>query len=164
MGKAIKKATCRDLAGKTYEVDADQLKFRPSVYGVAVKDGKIMLSKQYDGYDFPGGGVDLGETLQEALVREYKEETGFDISVGDLLWYQDSFYHDPDHDVHGYWQSLLFYYRCEVVGGEPSVAGAMPDEQQYIDLPEWVDLAKAKDAKWYTTANVQQILSLAQKL
>lgn len=162
MGKVVKNVQCRDLAGKLYEAEAEGLIFRPSVYGVAVKDGKVLLSKQYDGYDFPGGGVDKGETVHDALVREYKEETGFDIRVGDMMWYQDMFYHNPDVPD-AFWQCLMFYYRCEIVGGEPSVAGAMPDEQQYIDLPEWLNLEDAKKARFYTTADVQAILSAAEK-
>ncbi len=48
-----KKITCRKIDGTTVEVLASELSFRPSVYGVAIQDGKVLLSPQFgDGYDF----------------------------------------------------------------------------------------------------------------
>ncbi len=51
---------------------------RPTVRGIIEKDGKLALihKKEYDYYAFPGGGIDEGETYEEALIREVKEETG----------------------------------------------------------------------------------------
>ncbi len=52
---------------------------RTGVYGVAVENDKILLIKQHRGpfagkYDFPGGGIEFGETPEEALRREFVEE------------------------------------------------------------------------------------------
>ena len=75
--------TCHDINGNLFEISVDQLSFRPSVYGVIIKDGKVLLSKQWDGYDFPGGAIEPGETIHEALIREifmvliYKNNTKF---------------------------------------------------------------------------------------
>ena len=51
---------------------------RPSVRGIILRDGKIamMHSKKYDYYKFPGGGIEPGETLEETLIREVREESG----------------------------------------------------------------------------------------
>ena len=51
---------------------------RPTVRGIIEKDGKLALvhKKEYDYYAFPGGGIDAGETYEEALIREVREETG----------------------------------------------------------------------------------------
>lgn len=51
---------------------------RPTVRGIIEKDGKLALihKKEYDYYAFPGGGINEGETYEEALIREVKEETG----------------------------------------------------------------------------------------
>jgi len=69
MDKQNKKVICHDLNEKEFEVDADKLIFRPSIYGVLIEDNKVLLSKQWDGYDMPGGGVNIHETLEEALKR-----------------------------------------------------------------------------------------------
>ena len=60
---------------------------RVTVKGLYMKDGKIMLCRDETGFDFdapavwelPGGGWDFGETFEETLKREAKEEMGLEI-------------------------------------------------------------------------------------
>jgi len=51
---------------------------RPSVRGIIVSDGRIamMHSLKYDYYKLPGGGIEEGESLEDTLVREVREESG----------------------------------------------------------------------------------------
>jgi 8-oxo-dGTP diphosphatase len=60
------------------------------VGGVIVQDGKAIIVKRandpYKGqWSIPGGRVELGESLAEALVREMREETGLDVEIGPLI-------------------------------------------------------------------------------
>lgn len=49
-------------------------------------DGKVLMARHPKrGWDFPGGQVEIGETLTQALIREVKEETGMDILVQGLI-------------------------------------------------------------------------------
>jgi len=63
------------------------------VNGVLIEDGKILLVEQDVSatrkWAHPGGKPEFGETLEQALIREFKEETGLDVAVGDLLYVTD---------------------------------------------------------------------------
>lgn len=54
---------------------------RPSVRGIIIRDGKIAMvhSPKYNYYKFPGGGIEAGETMEEALIREVAEESGLQV-------------------------------------------------------------------------------------
>ena len=63
-----------------------------AAHALIAKDGKYLLTKRSlqndyvpEKYDLPGGSLKLGETLQEGLVREVKEETGLEIEILDIL-------------------------------------------------------------------------------
>ena len=60
------------------------------VAAIIKKDDKIFATQRgygdfKDGWEFPGGKIEPGETPEEALVREIKEELDADIKVGDLV-------------------------------------------------------------------------------
>ncbi|MFI8005982.1 NUDIX hydrolase [Streptomyces sp. NPDC086010] len=68
----------------------------PSVTAVACNDaGEVLLIHKTDNnlWALPGGGVDVGESVADAAVRETKEETGFDVVVTGLV----GLYTDPGH-------------------------------------------------------------------
>lgn len=142
-----RKITCRTIQGEKREVRVGDLTFRPSVYGVIVKDGKVLLVPQWDGYDFPGGGVHEGEPILEALKREVKEETGMDVVSGELLLAQDDFFIHPRSEKP--FHSILMFYRCEAVGGELSDAGFTEFEKQIARTAEWVDIDTIPTLKFY---------------
>lgn len=74
--------------------------FSYRVAGVLIHAGKVLLQRPPDdnangvgaGYAFPGGHVSFGETSQDALIREFKEEIGADIRPLRLLWIGENFF------------------------------------------------------------------------
>ncbi|MCQ2506146.1 MAG: NUDIX domain-containing protein [Lachnospiraceae bacterium] len=90
---------------------------RPSVRGICVKDGKVLLiyAPKYDYYKFAGGGLNEGESHEDALMREMREETGYIVKretikpYGHVLRIQKSF-----DDENASFVQDNFYYWCEV--------------------------------------------------
>jgi len=68
----------------------------PTVGALIVnKEGKILLTKShkwFDKYTLPGGHIEVGETMKEAIIREVKEETGLDVEVAELLLMQEAIF------------------------------------------------------------------------
>ena len=82
--------------------------------------GQVLLQRRGDSnkWGFPGGAIELGETPQQAAVREVKEETGLDVEVTRLIGvYSDTDMVYPNGDRA---QSIVIAYEFKVVGGELS--------------------------------------------
>ena len=120
-------------AGKVYE--------RPSARAIILKDGKVLLNHiaVHDCYEFPGGGIEAGETPEEALQREVTEETGQIVVPESIREFgivirrqRDS--KDPD----GIFEQLNYYYLCDVT--EETIP-RKPDEHEIVEgaEPVWVD-------------------------
>ena len=82
--------------------------------------GEVLLQRRGDSskWGFFGGAIEPGETPEMTAVRETKEETGLDVSVGRLI----GVYTDPDitYPNGDQAQSIVIAYELQVVGGELS--------------------------------------------
>jgi ADP-ribose pyrophosphatase YjhB (NUDIX family) len=142
--------------------DSCGLAFRPSVYEVAIKDDQVLLVPQWDGYDFPGGGVDLGELLTDTLIREVKEETGLDARPGQIILVQDDFFFHPNKKKP--FQTPLLYFLCDIIGGEISTEGFDGDEKKYAKKAEWVPIEKIDSLKFFNPIDSVKLIKDAVKL
>ena len=99
------------------------------VYGVLRRGGRVLISAEYVAdvfcWKFPGGGVKPGETAEQALAREFIEETGLAISIGRLL-------HDPG-TLFSPWSKANYTPRYFEVSadGEPVVPAHEPVEMSF---------------------------------
>lgn len=89
---------------------------RVRVAAIVVRDDAILVVQHEKGgrryWLLPGGGVDYGETLVDAVVREVKEETGLGVRVGQLVLANDTI--PPDRHRH----IVNLCFRAELEGGE----------------------------------------------
>jgi mutator protein MutT len=61
-------------------------------------------------WEFPGGKIEKGETFEQCLVREIREELGIDIAVGELV--EDLTHTYPEKTVR------LCFFKCALISGE----------------------------------------------
>jgi len=103
-----------------------------------VREGKIVLVKRgrepFEGkWALPGGFVDSGESVEEACVREAKEETGLDVRVKELV----GVFSNPRRDPRG---TVGIAFLCEAMGGEMK-GGDDAREAAWFPLEELPELA-----------------------
>lgn len=155
---------CVDLHGKKYKVSKAKLKWRPSVYGIIIKDHKVLLSPQYEDncYDLPGGGIEVGESPKQALRREVKEETGIVVKRPRLLGVDTSYY-KPLDKKNQFWQTLLLYYWCDYARGEISTAGFDRYERQYARIAEWFPISELSSIKVASTRDFREYVMKAYR-
>jgi ADP-ribose pyrophosphatase YjhB (NUDIX family) len=114
------------------------------VGGVVVRDGRVLLIRRgkeplYGRWAVPGGTVELGETLEDALVREMEEETGLRVEPIEVLTVFDRIQREGGRVVHHH---VIVDYLCRWRCGEAKaasdaldVAWATPEELGGFDLP-----------------------------
>lgn len=114
----------------------------PSVVAVVQRDDdRILVIHKVDNglWALPGGGHDPGESITRTVVREVKEETGYDVEVDALT----GIYTNPNHvmayDDGEVRQQFSIAFRAHVVGGEP-MTSSESDRVEWLTLDEIADL------------------------
>jgi 8-oxo-dGTP diphosphatase len=102
-----------------------------------MSDGVVLIKRKNEPFEgrwaLPGGFVDIGETVEEAAIREMKEETGLEVEIVRLV----GVYSEPDRDPRGHTVSVAFL--ANPLGGE-FAADTDADEVEVLD-PFSVELA-----------------------
>jgi len=79
---------------------------RPAAYVLVTRGDSLLMcrldqsEKDAGKWTLPGGGLDFGESPEDGAVREAKEETGLDVSLGELIEVQSQVFEFPDRDMH----------------------------------------------------------------
>ncbi|MDO8583594.1 MAG: NUDIX domain-containing protein [bacterium] len=132
-----KQVACRNLFGESVMVDPSVLKFRPSAYGIILHDGKMLLTTMHSTgkYQLPGGGIDLGETMRDALKREIYEECGIEAEIGEPQFFAEYFFfYDPTGQSS---QAYGLYFLCRPLSFD--LKNNDPTDESFN--PQWVPIA-----------------------
>lgn len=119
------------------------------VGAVVVRDGKALVIKRaheprQGEWSLPGGLLELGESLQEAVRREIKEETSLDITVGPIIETFDRVHRDDAGKIR--YHFVIVDFVCWPDGGE-AVAGSDAEGVAWVTAAEIDDYAVNAHAK-----------------
>lgn len=97
-----------DIHGKICQRKSKNFKFRLSVYGLLIEEGYLLFQQNpnIEALCIPGGAVEIDENMEDALKREFLEETGIHVQVGDQISTIEDFFTTGDEDSH----SVLVFY------------------------------------------------------
>jgi 8-oxo-dGTP diphosphatase len=118
-----------------------------------IKDGDKIFATQRgygefkDGWEFPGGKMEPGETPQQALARELKEELAIDVNVGDFLC-------TVDYDYPTFHLTMHCFY-CSVTGGELTLLEH--------EAAKWLKTTELHSVNWLP-ADVEVVAALERNL
>lgn len=106
------------------DISGGSAQFRVAVSALIFDGERILLALRRDieWWNLPGGGMEIGETVDEALCREVSEEIGLEIEVGQLV----GVYSKPQK------QEVVLTFRCNVISGMP-IATEESRECRYFD-------------------------------
>ena len=110
-----------------------------TVDAIALKDGQLILIRRKNppfqgSFALPGGFVDYGETVENAVIREFGEETGLEAEIKEFI----GIYSEPDRDPRGHTVSVVF--ELKITGGK-MLAGDDAADVSLFPLDELPDLA-----------------------
>lgn len=112
--------------------------YRFSVHAVITNnEGNVLLLKQTytdKSWGLPGGGVDPGETIHEAIKRECFEEIGVDILVNAFT----GLYH------HKKFNSQVGIFKCELPKGVSIQLSSEHSEYQWVDVSELSEIQRLR--------------------
>ncbi len=135
---------------------ANAIRLRASI--VVIQDGKILLIPHYNTdvapvqWYLPGGGIEFGESVQDAAVREFFEETGLHVHVERLL--------DINEVIHVErpYHSLTVIFTGSIVGGTLTAEIQNPYARYGDKMPTWISTEQLQHDSYHQAKEIENAL------
>lgn len=121
------------------------------VYGLIyneMEEKVLMVQNIGAGWTLPGGAVEIGETLEQAVIREVMEETGLIVEIEKLVAINEAFFEQKNEHV------LFITFKVNVLEGECSI-----QDKEEIGEIKWMDLRTANILMPYHPNGVESLLN-----
>lgn len=105
----------------------------------------LMVLNRNNTWSLPGGAVEVKETLKEAAIREVKEETGYDVTVSDIIAVNEAFINDN----HVY----FITFKGQILKSPKEI----PTEENILKV-EWINLDEADSLMPYHPEGVSKLM------
>src|SRR4030042_5814088 len=130
---------------------------------VIIKEGKILLEKRKNTpgrgkWSIPGGLVELGENLEQAVIREVKEETCLDVAELSLIDIVDDVEFDNDGKVR--YHFVIIDYNVKVTSGVPKAASDA-GELRWVPFNEVEECNLTRSFRFFFRRNRQSLEELS---
>jgi 8-oxo-dGTP diphosphatase len=112
-----------------------------------VQDRKVLMVRQHVQrgdivWNFPSGGIEEGETPEEACIREVKEETGYEVRILSKMYFDEEKY----------------TYRAEIISGTEGTDKSIKDNEDIIEIG-WISLSDFVKFDTYTRPIIDLFIS-----
>ncbi len=117
---------------------------RTRAVAILIKGDEVLLIHRkniHEYFVFPGGGVDEGETVEQAVLRELKEEATIEAKINKLLYR-----HIYDNDTEQY------FYLCDYISGEPKLGEGCIEKEKMLDGGQFYN------PRWFKIEDLRNML------
>ena len=137
-------------------------RFNYRVCAVIIHEGKLLAMKDFHSpyYYLPGGRVAIGETAENAVIREVQEELGVTPKIVRPLWLNQAFFTEDVDNLN--YHELCIYFLMDITDTDLLTRGKQftSNEGHRIHTFEWLEFERLKDEYFYPLFLKKDIFNL----
>lgn len=143
---------------------SDNKKFNYRVCAMIISEGKILVMKDDRSpyYYLPGGRVEIGETAENAVIREVQEELGITAKILRPIWLNQAFFTEDVDNIH--YHELCIYFLMDTTNTDLLSRGKIFTTKEGLRTHtfEWLEFDRLKDEYFYPLFLKKDIFNLPE--